>query len=62
LMKPLAYLVAILHPKLSIKRLRESLGKHVNYDVKGTFQDLQLPNFEMRTTLIDAVVSLEQYL
>ncbi len=62
LMKPLAYLVAILHPKLSIKRLRESLGKHVNYDVKGTFQDLQLPNFEMRTTLKDAVVSLEQYL
>lgn len=62
LMKPLAYLVAILHPKLSIKRLRESLGKHVNYDVKGTFQELQLPNFEMRTTLKDAVVSLEQYL
>jgi len=60
--KPLAYLVAILHPKLSIKRLRESLGKHVDYDVKDTFQVLQLPNYDPRTTLKDAVVSIEEKL
>ena len=62
LMKPLAYLVAILHPKLSIKRLKESLGKHVEYDVKDTFQVLQLPNYDKRTTLKDAVTSLEEKL
>jgi dihydroflavonol-4-reductase len=62
LMKPLAYLVAMLHPKLSIKRLKGSLGKHVDYDVKDTFQVLQLPNFDTRTTLKDAVTSLEENL
>ena len=62
LMKPLAYLVAILHPKLSIKRLKESLGKHVEYDVKDTFQVLQLPNYDKRATLKDAVTSLEEKL
>jgi len=60
LMKPFAYLVAMLHPKLSIKRLRASLGMHVDYDVKDSFQALQLPNYDTRTTLKDAVTSLEE--
>ncbi len=59
LAKPLAYLVALMHPKLSVKRLRESLGKHVSYDVKDTFEALQLPNFEVHITLNDAVDSIE---
>lgn len=62
LMKPFAYLVAMLHPKLSIKRLRASLGMHVDYDVKDSFQALQLPNYDTRTTLKDAVISLEENL
>ena len=59
LVKPLAYLVAIFHPKLSIKRLKESLGTYVDYDVKDAFQVLELPDYEIETTLIDAINSIE---
>lgn len=59
LVKPLAYLVAIFHPKLSIKRLKESLGTYVDYDVKDAFHVLELPDYEIETTLIDAINSIE---
>lgn len=59
LIKPLAYLVAILHPKLSIKRIKESLGTHVDYDVKDTFSILDLPDYDVDVTLNDAIKSIE---
>ena len=59
LMRPLAYIVAIFHPKLSIKRLKESLGTYVDYNVKDAFQVLELPDFDIDTTLIDAINSIE---
>ena len=58
-MRPLAYIVAIFHPKLSIKRLKESLGTYVDYNVKDAFQVLELPDFDIDTTLIDAINSIE---
>ncbi len=59
LVKPLAYFVAIFHPKLSIKRLKESLGTYVDYDVKDAFHVLELPDYEIETTLIDAINSIQ---
>ena len=59
LIKPLAYLVAILHPKLSIKRIKESLGTHVDYDVKDAFSVLNLPDYDVDVTLTDAIKSIE---
>ena len=59
LIKPLAYLVAIFHPKLSIKRLKESLGTHVDYNVKDAFSVLELPDYDIDVTLKDAINSIE---
>jgi len=59
LIKPLAYLVAIFHPKLSIKRLKESLGTYVDYDVKDAFSALELPDYDIDLTLKDAINSIE---
>ena len=59
LIKPLAYLVAIFHPKLSIKRLKESLGTYVDYDVKDAFSALELPDYDIDVTLKDAINSIE---
>lgn len=36
--KVLAYGVALFHPKLRLKDLRESLGTHVNYDASNQFE------------------------
>ena len=59
LIKPLAYIVAIFHPKLSIKRLKESLGAHVDYDVKDAFTVLDLKNWDIDSTLRDGVESIQ---
>ncbi|MBT4065638.1 MAG: NAD-dependent epimerase/dehydratase family protein [Euryarchaeota archaeon] len=54
----LAYLLAVFHPKLSIKRLRGTLGTHVKYDVGDSFSILSLPNYETAKTLTDSISSL----
>ena len=56
--RPLAYLLAIFHPKLSIKRLRGSLGMYVGYDVGDSFSALSLPDYEPSVTLADSIESL----
>ena len=54
-----AYLLALFHPKLSIKQLKGSLGTHVSYDVKDSFEILELPNLEVVDTLVDSVNSVK---
>ena len=53
-----AYLFAALHPKLSIKQLKGSLGTYVSYDVGDAFTDLSLPNYDPETTLLDSINSI----
>lgn len=54
----LAYILAVFHPKLSVKRLRGTLGTHVEYDVGNSFSELSLPNYETEKTLVDSIASL----
>jgi dihydroflavonol-4-reductase len=54
----LAYILAVFHPKLSVKRLRGTLGTHVGYDVGDSFCELSLPNYEIEKTLVDSIASL----
>jgi nucleoside-diphosphate-sugar epimerase len=55
----LAYIMAIFHPKLSIKRLRGALGMHIGYEVGDSFSALSLPNYDTTDTLVDSVKSLQ---
>ena len=55
----LAYIMAIFHPKLSVKRLRGTLGTHVDYDVGDVFELLSLPNYNVEDTLVDSVKSIQ---
>ena len=55
----LAYLFAIFHPKLSISRLRSTLGKHIGYDVGDSFTVLSLPNYDTTETLVESIKSLQ---
>ena len=55
----LAYILAIFHPKLSIKRLKKTLGTHVGYDVEDAFSVLGLPNYDIEATLVDSVNSIK---
>ena len=54
-----AYVLAIFHPKLSIKQLKGSLGTHVGYDVEDSFTVLDLPNYDIEATLVDSIRSIE---
>ena len=57
--KLFAYLLAMFHPKLSINQLKKTLGTHVSYDVENSFTILELPNYDIKTTLIDSVNSVK---
>jgi len=57
--KFLAYILAMFHPKLSVNQLKKTLGTHVGYDVGGSFELLELPNYDVKTTLIDSVNSVK---
>ncbi len=55
----LAYVLAIFHPKLSIKQLRGSLGTYVDYDIGDSYEVLDLPNFDVVSTLVDSINSVK---
>lgn len=55
----LAYGMALFHPKLSISRLKGTLGKHIGYDVGDSVSALSLPNYEITDTLVDSIKSLQ---
>ena len=54
-----AYLLAVFHPKLSVNQLKGSLGNHVGYDVEDSFSTLDLPDYDVASTLVDSVNSVK---
>ena len=54
-----AYSLAVFHPKLSIKQLRNNLGKFVEYDVKDSFEKLGIEITEGSVSIIDGIKSLQ---
>jgi len=54
-----AYLLAIFHPKLSIGRLRKNLGKNVKYDVRDSFEKLDIEKTADKVSIIDGIRSLQ---
>jgi dihydroflavonol-4-reductase len=54
-----AYVLALFHPKLSIKQLKGTLGTYVDYDVGDAFADLSLTNYSVGDTLVDSVKSIQ---
>ena len=60
--KILAYIVAIFHPKLSIKHLKQNLGTKVSYDVGDTWDVLEIKIHNPEDTIVDAVESIKENL
>ena len=60
--KVLAYLVALFHPKLSIKLLKSNLGVKVSYDVEDAWDVLEIKTHNPEQTIIDAVESIKENL
>ncbi len=58
--KPLAYVVAIFHPKLSIKQLRGSLGSKVNFDAEDAWETLGIKTHAAEDSIIDGVESIQK--
>ena len=54
-----AYVLAFFHPKLSIKRLKGTLGMYVDYDVGDSFETLSIEGYDVIETLVDSVNSLQ---
>mgnify|MGYP006169198687 CR=1 FL=1 len=54
-----AYILALFHPRLSIKQLKGTLGTYVDYDVADAFEALSLPNYNVEDTLVDSVNSIQ---
>lgn len=54
----MASIMAVFHPKLSVKTLRSSLGRHVGYDVGTSFAVLEMEPRAVESTLLDALDSL----
>ena len=55
-----AYLFALVHPKLSIKRLRENIGVKVGYDVGDVANELDFVFTDYQQTLVDSINSISQ--
>jgi dihydroflavonol-4-reductase len=56
----LAYLLAVFHPKLSIKQLRGNIGVKVGYDVGDVAQELDFVFTDYQQTLADSIDSISQ--
>lgn len=57
--KLLAYFLAIFHPKLSIKTIRNSVGKKVVYDVEDAFEVLDVDLTSGKESIIDGINSIQ---
>ena len=55
---PLATIMAAFHPKLTIRQVRSSLGRHVRYDVGLMSEELGIELHSKEQTLTDSVESL----
>ena len=56
----LAVLMAAFHPKLTVKQVRSTLGRYVNYDVGEVEQSLNINFRSTEDTLADSIDSLEK--
>lgn len=54
----LAYLFAIVHPKLSIKQLRGNIGVKIGYDVEDVANELDFVFTDYQQTLADSIDSI----
>jgi hypothetical protein len=50
--------MAMLHPKLTVKAVRPSLGRHVGYDVGTSFADLGMSPTPVQDTFLDGLDSI----
>ena len=55
---PLATVMAVFHPKLTVRQVRSSLGRHVSYDIESTEEELGISLHSTEKTLVDSVESL----
>ena len=53
-----AYMLAIVHPKLSIKQLRGNIGVKIGYDVEDVAQELDFVFTDYQQTLVDSIDSI----
>ncbi|MDB2593482.1 NAD-dependent epimerase/dehydratase family protein [Euryarchaeota archaeon] len=56
----LALVMAGFHPKLTVKQVRSSTGRHVNYDIQDTEQMLGINLRSIDSTLTDSMESFEE--
>ena len=56
--KFLVYILAIFHPKLSWRQLKDSLGTKVGYDVGNSYSILQITPIALNKTLVDGIDSI----
>jgi dihydroflavonol-4-reductase len=55
---PLATAMAAFHPKLTVRQVRSSLGRHVSYDIESMEEELGISLHSTEKTLVDSVESL----
>ena len=55
-----AYMLAIVHPKLSVKQLRGNMGVKIGYDVGNVAQELDFVFTNYQQTLVDSIDSISQ--
>jgi len=56
--KWLTVIMAMLHPKLTVKAVKPSLGRHVGYDVGTSFADLGMSPTPVQDTFLDGLDSI----
>jgi dihydroflavonol-4-reductase len=56
--KWLTVVMAMFHPKLTIKAVKPSLGRHVGYDVGTSFADLGMTPTPVQDTFLDGLDSI----
>lgn len=57
---PLALVMAAFHPKLTLRQVRSSTGRHVHYDIQRTEQMLEIKLRSIDETLKDSMESFEK--
>jgi len=55
-----AYMLAIVHPKLSVKQLRGNIGVKIGYDVGNVAEELDFVFTDYQSTLVDSIDSISQ--
>jgi hypothetical protein len=50
--------MAVFHPKLTVRQVRSSLGRHVDYDIGPMEEELGIVLHTTEKTLVDSIESL----